>query len=299
MRTATKIWGVTGTARNGRRDDPRTSPEAERVKRFYAGYHDRITDKRYHSPFWLRRYVHQQIHAQFLPFLRPGDRVLDAGCGEGILSCLAARQGCRVVGEDISAPNVRAACELAAAWQVDVTFLQGDLERLPFSDGTFDVVVSSHVLEHLPDVHAGLRELRRVTRDRALIAMPTCLNPAAWALLGGDTYWALRRRSLVAVPIGAFRTGLALALGREGPNEGYGGNKDAPHVWRFPHVMRQLIRDAGFTISAFEAGPLVLPYVAEYVPLLRHLQPRLDRLRARRWLRNFGYGGLAVCHKRS
>jgi SAM-dependent methyltransferase len=281
----------------GRRE-PAGASSSGAVKHFYTTYHDRITDKRHQSPFWLRRYVHEQIYAQFLPWLSAGDRVLDAGCGEGILSFLAARLGCSVIGQDISEPNVRAARGRSADLGVPVEFLQGDLERLPFADGSFDVVVSSHVIEHLPDPAAGLAELRRVTRDRALIAMPTCLNPAAWALLGGDTYWTLRRRSLVAVPIGALRAGLAFLRGHEGPNEGYGGNPDAPHVWRFPRVMRRLIRQAGFTIEAFEAGPLVLPYLPEYLPPLRRLQPRVDRLRGLPGLRNLGYGSLAVCRKR-
>ena len=271
--------------------------ESDAVKQFYAAYHDKIADKRYHSPFWLRRYVHHQIYAQFLPLLRPGERVLDAGCGEGVLSCLAARQDCEVVGLDISAPNIKAAIALAVEWGVEATFLQGDAERLPFPDDSVDVVVSSHVLEHLPNLQAGLSELRRVTRDRALIAMPTCLSPAAWTLLGGDTYWTVRRRSLVAMPLGALKTGLAFLRGREGPNEGYAGNQSVPHVWRFPWVMRRQIREAGFAIESFEAGPLVLPYLGEYVPAMRRLQPAVDRGRSLPWLRNLGYGCLAVCRK--
>ncbi len=270
---------------------------SDAVKHFYATYHDTISDKRYHSPFWLRHYVHHQIYAQFLPFVRPGERVLDAGCGEGILSGLVARRDCEVVGQDISAPNIEAATALAAEWGVEATFLRGDVERLPFPDDTFDVVMSSHVLEHLPDLQAGLAELRRVTRDRALIAMPTCLSPAAWALLGGDTYWTVRRRSLVATPLGALRTGLAFLRGREGPNEGYAGNQSVPHIWRFPWVMRRQIRDAGFTIERFEAGPLVLPYLSEYLPVFRRFQRALDRGRSLPWLRNLGYGSLAVCRK--
>jgi ubiquinone/menaquinone biosynthesis C-methylase UbiE len=291
----TRVWGDP-VPRDAGPVPSRSADSA--VKQFYTSYHDRIADKRYHSPYWLRRYVHHQIYAQFLAHLRPGDSMLDAGCGEGVLSCLAARQGCKVVGTDISAPNVRAARALAAEWNLPVSFLQGDSERLAFPDDSFDVVVSSHVLEHLPDPRAGLAELRRVTRDRALIAMPTCLSPAAWALLGGDTYWTVRRRSLVAVPFGVARTALALVRGHEGPNEWYGGHRDAPHIWRFPGVMRRMIRDAGFTIERFEAGPLVLPYAAQYLPFLRLLQPHLDARRAWPMLRNFGYGSLAVCRKR-
>lgn len=267
------------------------------TKQFYASYHDRITHKRYHSPYWLRRYVHRQVYAQFLPFLEPGQCVLDAGCGEGVLSCLAAKQGVKVVGTDISALNIEGARDLAAEWDVDVAFFQSDAEYLPFPDNSFDVVLSSHVLEHLPNFFRGLRELYRVTRSLALIAMPTCLNPACWMLLGGASYYALSRRSLVALPIGLVRTVAAFLRGEEGPDEGYGGNESVPHIWRFPWVMCRQIESVGFRIEQFEAGPLILPYLGQYIPALRRLQPVIDQFRGRPLLRNFGYGSLAVCRK--
>ena len=267
------------------------------IKRFYTQYHDRMASKRYNSPYWLRRYIHRQIHAQFLPYLKLGQRVLDAGCGEGVLTCLLAERGVEVVGVDISVPNVESALRLAAEWGVYVTFFQVDVENLPFPDNSFDVVLSSHVLEHLPSLDKGLRELHRVTRSLALIAMPTCLNPTCWVLLGGDNYWKLGRRSPVAMPIGLFKTAVALVRGQEGPNQGYGGNKGAPHIWRFPWVMRRQIESVGFDIEQFEAGPLIVPYLDYYLPALRNLQPKVDRFRALPLLRNLGYGSMAVCRK--
>lgn len=267
------------------------------VKQFYTQHHDRITNKRHNSPYWLRAYSHAYIHAQFLPYLNPRQSILDAGCGEGNLSCLVAQEDISVVGVDISAANVRAACALAEAKGGQVQFQQADCEKLPFPDNSFDVVMSSHVLEHLPNLEQGLAEIYRVTRSLALIAMPTCLNPACWALLGGDNYWRLRRRSLIAVPIGLTRTLMALIQGAEGPDEGYGGNQDVPHVWRFPHVMRAHIERAGFHIEHFEAGPLIFPYFAQYIKPLRRLQPKIDQLCAKPFIRNLGYGSLAVCRK--
>ncbi|MFP4120176.1 class I SAM-dependent methyltransferase [Coleofasciculus sp.] len=267
------------------------------VKQFYETYHDQITDKRFNSPYWLRRYAHRQIHAQFLPYLQPGQRVLDAGCGEGVLSCLAAQQGVDVVGIDISYPNIEAASRLAKLWNVTVEFLQADAEHLPFSDNSFDVVLSSHVLEHLPNLHQGLRELYRVTRNLALIAMPTCLNPACWVLLGGESYWKIGRRTPFALPVGLFKTAIAWVSGQEGPDQGYAGNKELPHIWRFPWVMRQQIKRAGFQIETFEAGPLIVPYLAQYISPLQGIQVSLDRYRDRPLLCNFGYGSMAVCRK--
>ena len=267
------------------------------IKTFYAGYHDRITEKRYNSPYWLRRYAHRRIHEAFVDYLAPGQRVLDAGCGEGVLTCLVARRGVNVVGVDISGPNMDGARRLATQWGVRPRFIQADADRLPFADSSFDVVLSSHVLEHLPDPQRGMRELFRVTRSLALVAMPTCLNPACWALLGGDRFWTLGRRSLVAVPLGLARTVAAWLRREEGPDEKYEGHQNLPHVWRFPRVMRRALEGVGFEIAVFEAGPLIVPYLAEYLTPMRWLQPRLDRLRRRAVLRNFGYGSLAVCRK--
>lgn len=278
------------------------SPESqESVKGFYAEYHDPIIQERYNSAWWLRRYTHRQIHAQFLPWLEPGSRVLDAGCGEGVLSCMAAREkDVDIIGTDISGPNVKGAIELAASWGVRAKFLQADSEALPFPDESFDVVISSHVLEHLPHRERGLAEIYRLTRSRALIAMPTCFGPASWTLLGGDNFWRLRfRRTMpLAIPIGIGKIILAFLRGEDGPNEGYAGHDNFPHIWRFPWVMRRQIEAAGFEIEQFEAGPLILPYLFQYVSPLRRLQPAIDRQRARPFIRNFGHGSLAVCRKR-
>ena len=91
--------------------------------------------------------------------LRAGERVLDAGCGTGYLAAglRRARPDAYVVGSDLSAGMLGNARE-AGAWPL----VQGDAERLPFRDGSFDLVVARGVLHHLPDVPAALREWRRV-----------------------------------------------------------------------------------------------------------------------------------------
>jgi len=272
--------------------------DARAVKDFYAGHHDRIRAKRHESPFWIRRYAHQRIHSQVLAHVEPGMRVLDAGCGEGVLACLAAAKGARVVGAEISGGNIEGARELAVEMGVEVEWVQADAENLPFADRSFEMVISSHVLEHLPDMDKGLSEIRRITDSAAVIAMPTCLSPAGWILLGGDVYWRLGIKSLTAAPRGLIRTALALARGEEGPDEGYGGSDEVPHVWRFPWVMRRRILAAEFEIERFEAGPLLIPFLPEYLPPLRGLQKAIDSLAGWPLIREFGFGSMAVCRRR-
>ena len=53
--------------------------DAASIKKFYEFYHDVIADKRYDSPYWIRRYTHREIHRQILCQLQPGQKVLEAG----------------------------------------------------------------------------------------------------------------------------------------------------------------------------------------------------------------------------
>jgi ubiquinone/menaquinone biosynthesis C-methylase UbiE len=90
--------------------------------------------------------------------LQPGDVVLDAGCGTGTLAIAAkGRVGSagRVFGVDASPEMIARATRKARRSGVEVEFRTGLAEALPYGDGTFDVVLSTLMLHHLP------RELRR------------------------------------------------------------------------------------------------------------------------------------------
>ena len=115
--------------------------------------------------------------------LRPGDWVLDLGCGEG-RHChgVHLEDGVNVVGLDMDEPSLRKA--MAGVFELPppehpgaCAFLKGDAYRLPFADGTFDAVICSEVLEHLDDYPAALAEIRRVLKSGGVFA-PTV--PRAW-----------------------------------------------------------------------------------------------------------------------
>ena len=96
-----------------------------------------------------------------------GDRVLDVGCGEGRHTHAVAMADVDAVGLDLDRERLVAAREGFADEVADVAeatpgFVRGDAFRLPFADGTFDVVVCSEVLEHLPDYRRAIDELDRV-----------------------------------------------------------------------------------------------------------------------------------------
>ena len=218
---------------------------------------------------------------------------MDAGCGDGMLAILLAKKGAVVTACDISAHNVAVGRAKAASAELSekISFTTADAESLPFPDNSFDCVVSSHVLEHLPDFKKGLAELRRVTKKRAIIAMPTCLNPCAAIILGGDSFWTLSRFSPAAWFVGLTR--IVLNLGGEGVNEDYAGDARLPHLWRYPWVMRRDIRNGSFRIIHFQASSFALPYIQRLI----RISSWLERYRASPIMRNFGYGSIAVVEK--
>jgi len=101
--------------------------------------------------------------------LKPGDRVLDIGCGTGgdvrQLAEIVGPTG-RVVGIDISATMVAEAVQRGqgSGQAATVEFRQGDIYQLPFHHRSFDATRADRVLQHLADPLAGLAEMRRVTR---------------------------------------------------------------------------------------------------------------------------------------
>jgi SAM-dependent methyltransferase len=112
--------------------------------------------------------------AYLLPHLRPGQRLLDAGCGPGTITLdLADRVAPgRVVGVDAAADVVaRAEAQRVADARGDVEFRTADLYALPFDDASFDVVHAHQVLQHLSDPVGALREMRRVVDPAGLVAV--------------------------------------------------------------------------------------------------------------------------------
>ena len=117
--------------------------------------------------------------------LRPGDRVLDVGAGFGRHVYECARRGAFVVALDYAADEVvqtrdtLGAMVEAGEMTLDqlVGVLRGDACRLPFPDATFDVVITSEVLEHIQDDVTALGEMVRVLKPGGRFAATV---PAWW-----------------------------------------------------------------------------------------------------------------------
>ncbi len=100
--------------------------------------------------------------------LRPGERVLDVGCGAGIDSMIAAKKvgpDGRVIGVDMTPSMLEKARQGAKeAGLRNVEFREGYAEALPIEDGWADVVISNGVLNLMPDKSAALDEMSRVLK---------------------------------------------------------------------------------------------------------------------------------------
>ncbi len=100
--------------------------------------------------------------------LKPGDVVLDLGCGPGLWTRLMAEQVApngKVIGADLSPSLLRYAVDVACTSVADLTaFVMADFYRIPFADDTFDAVFFGNCLAYVSHAVSLLEEHKRVTR---------------------------------------------------------------------------------------------------------------------------------------
>src|SRR3990172_9573052 len=119
-----------------------------------------------------------------------GQRVLDLGCGDGLLTATLATHGARAVGIDID----RSALHAAVA-RMDTTragsahFVEGRIECLPFPDDAFDVVTAVTVLRLVSDRATAAREAARVLRPGGRLIIGDLGRWNAWAARRRITGW--------------------------------------------------------------------------------------------------------------
>jgi ubiquinone/menaquinone biosynthesis C-methylase UbiE len=103
-----------------------------------------------------------------------GEDVLDVACGTGNAALRAAARGARVTGLDIVPALLDQGRELARDADLDLEFVEGDAEAMPFADASFDVVLSTFGCMFVPDHRLAALEIARVLRPGGRIGI------AAW-----------------------------------------------------------------------------------------------------------------------
>lgn len=109
--------------------------------------------------------MNDQLALRLAP--RPGNQILDAGCGEGSVALyLAERHDVHVDGIDLLDFNIAKATSSGNVKQLigKVSFQVASYMNLPFSSGSFDAVYTMETLVHAPDYHTALTEFHRVLR---------------------------------------------------------------------------------------------------------------------------------------
>lgn len=114
-----------------------------------------------------------------------GLRILDVGCGDGVLATRLAQEGARVTGLDASADMIAAARRRAKAARVEVDLVKGNAGDLPFPDGHFDCVVSVATLCFVDDPRPMIEEMVRVLKPGGRLILGE---------LGRWNLWAATRR---------------------------------------------------------------------------------------------------------
>jgi len=127
------------------------------------------------APEWDR-----QTYVHLTGMLRPGQRILDVGCGYGRIAVPLAAAGHDVVGVDISRELLRAAQQSATQQHASVVWIQATMRHLPLAPATFDVALClwSAFYELLTEREQSL----------ALAAIAAVLRPGGWALIEGPIH---------------------------------------------------------------------------------------------------------------
>jgi len=163
--------------------------------------------------------------------LQPGERVVDLGCGPGLLALALARQ-VGSVGEIQCIDASKSMVALAARRLGQLPWVQvrvGDVAALPYADASFDVAVCTQVYEYVPDMGRALGELHRVLRagGRAVI-VDTDWESCVW-----HSSDPARMRRMIET-----------------------WDLHCPHP-QLPRTLGKRLRDAGFEVERVEVIPLV------------------------------------------
>lgn len=147
---------------------------------------ERLGERRYRLiKLWVRD-VNGAFDAALASHIDEHAVVLDAGCSRGDPDLPSIARARQAVGCDADLPGLRANVLMNHR-------VQGRLDKLPFRDGAFDVVVCKFVVEHLEDPVAVFGEFRRLLREGGVVALLTPNRRSPFALVSGLAPYRLKQ----------------------------------------------------------------------------------------------------------
>ena len=102
-----------------------------------------------------------------------GLKILDLGCGGGLLSEEFAKEGAKVTGIDISENSLKIAKTHASKNNLTITYKKGYAENIPANDDTFDAVICADCLEHVDNLEKVISEISRVLKNNGIFCYDT------------------------------------------------------------------------------------------------------------------------------
>lgn len=233
----------------------------QQARRYYDDFSHSYERERGHG---YHRMIDELELEVTLPYAR-GARVLELGCGTGLILARVAEVANEAVGIDLSEGMAQHARERG----LDVRI--GSVCQLPFEDEEFDLTYSFKVLAHVPDIDAALREATRVTR------------PGGHLLLEFYNPWSLRylaKKVAGPQPIADSRT-----------------EADIPTRWDSPRAIKKLLPPNLELVDFYGVRVLTPVASAHRIPWFAPTLHRAEHRAARSLLRYFGGFLVAVLRK--
>ena len=145
----------------------------------------------YNSPIPYKRFFYRRRFEAVMALLdpRPGERILELGCGSGFYTKPLIESGAVVTASDLAANYVAQAQQHVGALAGKATFRVEDVQGLTFPDGQFDKILMTEVIEHVPAPERALAQAHRALRVGGILVVST---PSRFSPL--NLAYALKRR---------------------------------------------------------------------------------------------------------
>ncbi len=173
--------------------------KVDKQKELQKKYYDQIEFEEYEKSRKVKRNQMRKLDAQLeISKLSPESSILDVGCGTGIQLRWLLEKGYRPSGIDLSSGLIEKLRERLNKEGIGdkIELKQSDAEDIQYPDNTFDQVMGTAILHHVPNPGKVVKEMARVVKPGGwvTVAEPNIINP--WILINVFRYWKIDKGAL-------------------------------------------------------------------------------------------------------